>query len=586
MAVTIVHWSVARKHAGALVSVFFIISITLIVLAAHSWSTELLNCDMECGETLLSIHAAEQFEAHGIDNGLLENLGTYENPLIYTHNVNIGTLSFVLLQALGVSARFKLLFPLAIYGLGLYYVYLTVLRIGESQLAALITLVVFATTYWGLGAFAVNPLRAWHLLALFATIFHTFGLTQTRSSHDITGLVISALAAFGCGYDYWVICGAVSAFVALANLPSLTRTHLMRTGTTIAAAFVLPFLLRQIQIAVVMGPAYWLQDLIYSVAIKVPYFYLVIKIPSLDEIDAYYHAHHVLRPPAQPGNNAAQMFNTFRHLVTSVTVPRWGWISLATLFVTLIFPLLPNAKKTWLGNFSSRLIVPLTLGAIVGILLFAPFSLHVYFKHEFPLLAFLILTAKGATIYFAARFVLKEENARRAIAGAVIVLLIFDAAMVHWNNTKNGPALNFGWTHVSREHPDEQVALSTYQFPHGLMSVANSYFGIDENRVRYVRHTDIASTKERYFVYQPTDRFVDFDSPQPHCEWTGWLHALVGWKREFQPGKSCIYGFTLPPDAKSQPSIDEFIASAGDRYRVINRDSYGIGYVVLERRAN
>ena len=118
------------------------------------------------------------------------------------------------------------------------------------------------------------------------------------------------------------------------------------------------------------------------------------------------------------------------------------------------------------------------------------------------------------------------------------------------------------------------------------MSVANSYFGIDETRVRYVSHTDIASTKERYFVYQPTDRFVDFDSPQPHCEWTGWLRALVGWKREFQPGKSCIYGFTLPPDAKSKPSIDEFIASAGDRYRVIDRDSYGIGYVVLERRAN
>jgi len=576
--------SIARKQAS--LYAFSIVFITLTALAARSWSTHLLDCDMECGETLLAIRAAQQFETNGIDFGLLENLGTHENPLLYTHNVNIGVLSFVFLQALGVSAQFKRVLPLAIYGLGLYYVYLTVRRIGESQIAALITLIVFATTYWGLGAFALNALRAWHLLAMFAIIFHTFGLTQTWSSRDAAGLAVGALAAFGCGYDYWVICGAVSVFVAFANCPSWTRRQIARTGTIIATAFVFPFLLRQIQIAVVMGPVYWLQDLVYSLAIKVPYLDLIIKIPSLDEIDAYYQGFHVLRPPAQPGNDAAQIFYTFRHLIASVTVPRWGWISLATLFGTLIFPLVSTTNKTWLSNFSCRLILPLTFGSIVGIVLFAPFSLHVYFKHEFPLLAFPILTAKGAAIYFAASLVLREKNIRQTIAGSVIVLLVFDAIMVDWNNTKNGPALNFRWTGIFREHPNEQVALATYQFPAGLMSVANSYLGIDKNRAHPVNFADVASVKERYFVYQPTDRFVDFDSSQPHCEWTGWLRAIVKSKRQYRSGTNCIYGSPIPPGAESQPSIDEFIASTGDRYRVIGRDTYGIGYVVLERRAN
>jgi hypothetical protein len=119
------------------------------------------------------------------------------------------------------------------------------------------------------------------------------------------------------------------------------------------------------------------------------------------------------------------------------------------------------------------------------------------------------------------------------------------------------------------------------------MLVANSYLAIAEYRAHYVEYADVASTSERYFVYQPTDRFVDFDSPRPHCEWTGWLRALTGWRRPYvQPGTSCIYGFPLPPDAKSQPSIDEFIALAEGHYKVTDRDNYGIGYVVLERRAH
>src|SRR5690348_2128064 len=83
-----------------------IVVLTLTALFLSAPPTRPLNCDMECGETLLSLSAAQQFREHGIEHGLLENLGSRENPSIYTHNVNIGALTFVGLEALGVSDHY------------------------------------------------------------------------------------------------------------------------------------------------------------------------------------------------------------------------------------------------------------------------------------------------------------------------------------------------------------------------------------------------------------------------------------------------------------------------------------------------
>jgi hypothetical protein len=219
--------------------------------------------------------------------------------LIYTHNVNIGALTFVALEALGVPSEYKFLLPLAIFGLGLFYVYLTVRRIDGNDLAGLLALLLFASTYWGLGAFALNPLRAWHLPAFFAVVFHTMGVVRRkRPVAEGTGLAFGAIAAFGCGYDFWIICGAVSGMIALAHVKNFSLREILRPGVVIALTFATPFLLRQVHVAYVMGTSYWAQDFIYSVAIKIPYADRFLTIPPLDQIDAYYRKHNVLRPPA------------------------------------------------------------------------------------------------------------------------------------------------------------------------------------------------------------------------------------------------------------------------------------------------
>ena len=563
-----------------------IVVATMIFLAWSAARTNFLNCDVECGEAVLALNAASEYAANGAEFGLLENLGSSKSPLIYTHNVNIGSLTFVGLEALGVPGKWKMLLPLAAFGLGLFYVFLTVRRAGGSNAAALLTLVLFATTYWTIGAFALHALRAWHLLAFLAVAFHTLGLVRVeRSIADYAGLLFGALIAFGCGYDFWIICGAVSVALVFAAAPSLFDRATAHKVAMIGAAFAVPFLLRQVHVAYVMGPAYWLQDFIYSVAIKVPYASSIISIPSLDEIDAYYRSQHVLRPRASPSNSAAQIFFTFRHMVTSITVPRWGWLSLLMLAAVVVAAFVKPVRSQWLGTYSARLIVPMTVGVALGLAIFAPFSLHVYFKHEFPLVGFLLLLAKGALVYSLVRWVITlQSNLGKALAAAAVALIVTDHVMVRWNNNAHGPALNYEWTEAYARWPNENIALSVY---HGqLMVVAYPYVGILPQRTSFVEADEVLAGRltPQIWVYQPTQRFVDFDNPYPRCDWTDWLTSLMGWPVEQQPGKSCIYGQPRLPGAVLQESIDDVIARAKD-YDVVGRSDRGIGYVILRRRA-
>lgn len=565
-----------------------VILLCLAGLLAGAPATSPLNCDMECGETLLSLRAAEQYRTFGIDYGLLENLGTHEEPSIYTHNVNIGTLTFIGLEALGVSDTYKFLLPLAVFGLGLAYVFLTVRRISGNGLLALVTLTMFGTTYWGLGAYALNALRAWHLLAFFAVIYHSCGIARSGwSAREIAGLCGGAIAAFGCGYDFWIICAGVSLLVGLFNLSSFSLRRVLSLGITLGVIFALPFVLRQIHVVWAMGLAFWAQDFIYSFAIKVPYASDFIDIPSLDTIDAYYRVHHVLRPPAQPSNSAAQIFFTFRHMITSVTVPRWGLLSLLTLGGVLAIAVVPRIWRSPLGSYIRHLIVPATIGTAIGLVIFAPFSLHVYFKHEFPLIAFVLLLAKGAIVYFLVSIILARGGAWKGRMASVFLLaFVIDTVMVHWNNTTYGPALNFNWGKTFAKHPNEKIALTTYKLMPILIPVADPYIGIDGSRAVYVTPEQMFGGQSdiRYWVYQPGDRFVDFDSPVPLCHWVDWFSQLANWRSAVGPSMSCIYDQPLPVNAVRQPSVADLIRASAETFEVVQYDKSTNGYVVLRRK--
>ena len=573
-------WMTANPSAG--IAVLIILS-TLIALWLNARAHDFLVCDMECGETLLSFRAVDQFSIHGMRFGLLEVLGSDDAPLIYTHSVNIGTLSFVLLHVLNIdSPAVLVLLPLAAYGLGLLYVFLCVRRVTHSDLAALATLAVFSVTYWGLGAFAANALRAWHLPAFFAITYHGIGILHANGRvhrGNLVGLAFGALFAFGCGYDFWIICGATA--LALLAFRSSSFRQAAQALFGIGIAFAFPFVLRQIQVAWTLGIDYWWQDILFSLAIKIPYVEMLIPLPPMEEIDAWYLAHHVLRPPASAGNPLWLIFYTFRHMVAQITLPRWGWTALAILVFAAISPLHPRIRRTLTGQVSLCLVLPMLVGMAMGLTLLAPFSIHVYFKHEFPLFAFPLLLAKGAVLADLLTVARSNKGRAQLLAVAAFGLVIADAALVHLNATKRGHYNNFAWVDFVRNHPHETFAAATYN-----TAISRSLPMLDGYQVAYIdprQALDLFAPGRdggapRYLIYQPIERFVDFDAQVPSCDWRDWVTTLLRPAPPPSLHRSCIYGFPLPPTYKPQPSLDEIAALAP---RVIERSDVGIGYVIV-----
>ncbi|MEZ5785109.1 MAG: hypothetical protein R3D62_01185 [Xanthobacteraceae bacterium] len=560
------------KQGGAILA-FLIILVNCAFLIVPYWPDNLVNCDMECGETLLSLGQAEGYLQHGLTYGLLENYGTYEHPRIYTHNVNIGELTFTGLAALGLPQPYWFLLPLLAHGLGLWFVFLTVRKVTKEPLTALVALALFAVTYWTIGAYALNPLRAWHLPGLFITIYYALGLAHSpQSLRPIAGALLGAIISFGCGYDFWIISGLVATCVVLANARWERRT--LGSLIVVAAVFIVPFILRQIHIAAVMGAEYWLQDVIYSTAIKVPFASMIIKIPSLAEIDAFYNAHQVLRPPASPTNSVSQILNTFYHMVDSIVIPRWGWLSIAALAFGLLSAAIPATRDKPLGTMSRRLLWPVTLGTAVGLAVFAPFSLHVYLKHEMPLVGYLFLLAKAGVFMLLVGLVL-EKHSRWAIA--VLVILAIDYVGVYLNNRLNGPAQTFEWTKVYEQFPNERIAMYVRRLDD------DKFLGFRKSRSDVLAFTNIGETRANILVYQPVEQFVDFDAAFPRCNWTGWIRALIGWTPTLKPHVSCIYGYPLKA-AGPQPTLDEFAAARAAEWDVVELNRYGIGYVILQRK--
>ncbi|HWK44686.1 MAG TPA: hypothetical protein VNT30_08185 [Stellaceae bacterium] len=532
----------AGNSRRAVIVALVIIAAALIAIWSYGRQDKFLLCDMECGETLLAVDAGDQFAAHGVQYGLLENVGSYEKPLLYTHSVNIGELTFVVLERVGIhSFAGKSLLSLMAYGIGLFYVYLTVVFFSRSRVVGLVVLAVFATTYWGIGAYALNALRVWHMLAFFGVCYHVGRLTSGGMYRraDIVGLCLSAMIAFGCGYDFWLICGAVGGMMILSRISRRTGWRpIVGQTAAVGAAFAFPFVLRQFQILYALGPAFWWQDIVFSLAIKIPGASQVIAIPSLAEIDAFYASRHILRAPASPSNDWFQMLDTLRHMILSVTIPRWGIVTISTYCILLSVGLLDRlhilprrfSAPDGIAGIAGRLLLPMTLGCALGLAALAPFSFHVYFKHEFPLVGFPLLLAKGLTLAWLASLAVRYWRRPVAyVATVVIAAFVVDAAMVHWNASTTGLYPNFKWRQFVRDHPDSKFLLSTVaQFPAGdrvsdTATIKKEFADPAKARDTLRMLSDEAAPSADFWIYQPAEEAVDFDSVHPTCRWGDWI---------------------------------------------------------------
>lgn len=559
-----------------------IVVVSLSVLWVYSKATLHLLCEVDCGEAVLAIKAVEDFRSEGLRFGLLENLGTSEAPALYTHNVNIGGLLFVFLDLIGVTAYAdKQLVVLAAFGLGLLYAFKFVQLASGSAIPAFVFLILMSTTYWGVTAFALNPLRAWHFVAMFGVGFHLLrclnaaGLPFPR--WHVLGLALTACVAFGCGYDFWVICGAFALMLTVFHWvrQSDFRFHVVCLAL-VAACFLVPFALRQGQVIATLGAEFWLRDVLFSIAIKVPGASAVLTLPSMAEVDQIYQSYKVFRPPAVPSNSIAQIFATMSAMIEFITTPRWGLASLSMLLIMLGYGswLLCSRRVNGAGAVESpaglvvNLLLPLAIAIALGLAMFAPFSLHVYLKHEFPLVAAPILLAKAIAIWWLIRgFLSAEKNWQKLAAVLGVSFLILDAAILHFRSSNSGLALNMRWMPFVSQHANARFLLSTY-FERGLQR----YLGIDDRNYTRTDPSDIrlmasaspdspkkfspkvaeAFLRADYWIYQPVDRFHFFDAGVPSCEWKDWLVSALSTpfsQRKLRLEKPWIDGARAAPDS-------------------------------------
>lgn len=328
------------SHPGAFVRLTWLLLIlTLGAVWLAGARSGYVPCATNCGETFDALQYVSNYRLYGLRFGLLQDMATsplpQARPFLYTHNVNLGGLVFVALDALGVrTLSGKQLFTLLGFGLGLLYVFKAVTAHTRSPLIGFCTLVLFIVDYEHVLSFGLNALRAWSWLALFGLLYHggrIAGASEARA-RDRIALFVFAAVAFGIGYDFWICC--LATIVTLALAPRTTegwKRHLRSRLVWILLAFAAPVILRQIQVAVFVGPEFWLQDVHYSLLVKLPLANRLSPLPSAATIDAFYQSWHILRPPAVPARSALAILNMLQSMLFSITIPSFGLLSTVLL---------------------------------------------------------------------------------------------------------------------------------------------------------------------------------------------------------------------------------------------------------------
>ncbi len=575
---------VSKSSVAFPFAVLAVIASLLVVLgASHGW----ILCWTNCGETFDALLYVQNFKLYGLAYNLVQDMATSPqleaHPFLYTHNPNIAGYVFVLLQALGVHSFYgKQLVSIAILTSGLGYVWLAVRAHTGSSILAAITLLLFCVDVEHVLSYGLNPLRAWHWLALFGLIYHVGQIAdgRTRWKHGLATLILGAVA-LGIGYDFLVICWAVCAVLLL--IPAKPGGHAqIRAVALIAVLFAIPFCLRQWQVASVIGPQLWWWDVITSAAIKVPALATLVDLPSLAAIDEQYRALNILRPPATP-ETARRIYMTFVEMFREVVVPGYGLVTVSGAIlvgVGVVVCLVRAARRRRglnvefrvdeIGKLVSiqayrtaRLFAGLALGIGAGMMFFAPLSFHIYIKHGFPLLAAPLHLAKAILIVLLLHVALKAVSDRRrkrtqtVTASVVIAVLVFDIAAVNATNYANLEPISIAWIDEVKQRRGEPFAVSwipnsvsvfTDQWSIGIVpggegSVAahirdgeqpfrRSDLFLFGERDRDVREAQYL--KPRFWLYYPIDQNTPFDNAAPKCR-KDWTVALASRLVNSQP---------------------------------------------------
>ncbi len=541
------HNYISKRIFSTPIAIFVILCTALYV-----WNLSEVNnrclCIKDCGETFIAQHQVQNFRLYGFKHLLLEDHATSmdeeRHAFLYTHNVNIGALTFQVLEYFGVSSfELKQVFTLLIFSLGLLYVYMAINYTTKSKIIAFIALLFSITDINQILSFATNALRAWHWLAIFGILYHTarYASENKRGYINTAAILFFATAAFGVGYEFFCICIILAIATILVLGKFEDESYKAKVKKIVFVLFIasIPFVARQIQVAYVMGFEYWAEDFYYSFVIKVPFIVRLFPL-DFDAINSFYAQHNVLRPPASPAGHQtiSQNFNLFMMLVNAVLIPEAGIISVLLFAIIASASVLFIIYYTCVRNIISykrvifskpnlnvmsrmskilhelhnasvmpalKLLLVLMFSFAIGLYLFLPFSLHVYFKHQFPLVAVLLHLGKAilvAYLIYLFTYKLKSKYANYILA-IVVALIIADHLMVHVVTKDKKSQLATGWISDVKNEPNASYAVSW--IPSTVAGYTESWVvGIKPGNERIIAERFLTSGK----LFTPNDLFL------------------------------------------------------------------------------
>ena len=492
------------------------------------------------GETYIAFHQAEQIDRHFSRTGMLHVEEQNGRNLVYTHNVNIGSQYAALLRCFGLRTFHSFLhFIPPIFIAGLLIAYITIRTVTKSIPCALIFLILMVTDFNNVVPFASNALRSWHLSGFFLCAFAGYLLSSNKSPTNtkLSGICVvgGGIVCFGCGYDFYVIGGAVLFLVLMffsEHFPSIKKI------ACIAVLFALPFVIRQAEVMFWLGPSYWFTDVYYTAAIKIPFLSNVLLVPPLSAVQEFYDSLNVLRPPALPSSSITDVLNALNPMLESLVIPRFGSIALSTAFIATCIGILDRLVGPFPSQFFSngyRLVAATTLGALVGLSLFATFSFHVYLKHNFPLLVFIVYLSTSVAVVTLIDISMAQIKGKRlfnaALGVSALAVITLNVTFCRLTDYYYPEGLSFRWLtdlekitkvdgfqgadclvffngipHVN--HFSELYSPLTTRYP---SKPTKDAFGILSGKL----NTISADTSPTLVVYAPSSPWCNFDAAEP-----------------------------------------------------------------------
>ena len=591
--------SSADRLIRALAAVIVVISMTIVWIDAQK--NHYVPCVENCGENFLVFKYVKDFRLYGFKYGLLEDYATSPDPerkpYLYTHNANLPGMSFALMDAIGLHELWQKQFViLLIHGLGLAFVFIATAHLSGSSALGIVTLLLFCLDYNLVFNFAMNPLRAWHWLALFGLTYFSVRLAETLGQHKkpIAGLVVFAGLAFGLGYDFFAICSTVALLAVFLWLPRpLLNWKTARVLILFFLLLAVPVALRQIQVMAVLGPDFWLHDIGYSLQAKIPALRNFFFPDSEEVIAQYYLSKGVVRFSPPDASALATLWPHLKDLIRFIVLPIIGLLTiLATIAVCTVASLYLTGRSfaqaqvyfdRWLkGNEAviafgtSRLVLVFAAGCVLGIAIFPFHNVQIYVKHLVPLIAAPIFICKAALIVFLIHLWRRTPRRKIQIVSMVILLgFIVDHARVELDYMRSKSPYDMGWISEVKARADsvfaiswmptavsvftnrDAVSLSAQQQSALLERVKTGHPPFEKNSdftPAIVLPGDAQDNllQPDYWLYFPIES--PFDSPEPDCQ-RDYLSASIYQFLEKRKKKSVTLtdGWTLPQGGSVRP---------------------------------